>query len=478
MRPSVLCLSFTAFTLTALSAQPPASSTPPPADWIDPDTGHRIIRLSTEPGSSTLYFHDNSYTPEGDKLIFNSPSGVVLLDLTKLGTTPPAPEVIVPSTRGPYAARRSREIYFVRDGTPPGRSGPPASAQATRDGSPAAPTPTTESSSPTSAPVDPAAPSKRGGRSGGNFGGGEVFAYHVDTQATRKVAHASRTLINSDETFTLATVVAEDPSGATSKPAFREPRPQLARMFPGKKLAELTPEQQYAVNKEESLARRAMNPTGMAFTFTNLKTGEAKTTGYQYGSLNHMQFSPTDPNLLLYCHEGTWHEVDRIWTIRIDGTEKTLRHQRTLDMEIAGHEFWSYDGKTIWFDLQTPRSQVFWIAGVDLATGRETRYPVERNAWSVHYNISRDSRLFMGDGGDPTQVAFASDGQWINLFRPQTDGTLLREKLVNMEKHNYVTGRGGIEPNGSITPDNRWVIFSGNFHGARHVYAVEIAKSK
>ncbi len=473
--PARFLLAFSALALTASAAEPTPTSPSTPTDWIDSATGHRIIRLSTEPGSSTLYFHDNSYTPEGDKLIFNSPSGIVLVDLTKLGIAPPAPEVIVPSARGPYAARHTREIYFVRGGASPGRGGPPPTAQSTRDGN--LPATVTSPSAASGAPADPASAIKRSDR-GGNFGGGEVFAYHVDTKATRKLPHASRTLINSDESFTLATVVAEDPTGTTPKPALREPRPQLARMFPGKKLEDLSPEQQYAVNKEEGLARRALNPTGMAFTFTNLKTGEAKTTGYQYGSLNHMQFSPTDPDLLLYCHEGTWHEVDRIWTIRTDGSEKTLRHKRTMDMEIAGHEFWSYDGKTIWFDLQTPRSQVFWIAGVDLATGKETRYPIERNAWSVHYNVSRDNRLFMGDGGDPTQVAFAPDGQWINLFRPQPDGSLVREKLVNMSKHNYVSGRGGIEPNGSITPDNKWVVFSGNFSGARHVYAVEIAKSK
>jgi oligogalacturonide lyase len=161
--------------------------------------------------------------------------------------------------------------------------------------------------------------------------------------------------------------------------------------------------------------------------FTNLKTGESRTLGYQYGSLNHLQFSPTDPNLLMYCHEGTWHEVDRIWTIRTDGSGNTLRHKRTMDMEIAGHEFWSHDGRTIWFDLQTPRSQVFWIAGVDVASGKRTRYRIDRDAWSVHYNV---------------------------------------------------TGRGGVEPNGSITPDKRWVIFTGNFHGERHVYAVEVAKSR
>ncbi len=428
-------------------------------DWIDPDTGHRVVRLSTEPGSSTLYFHDNSYSPEGDKLLIGTPSGIALIDVARIGQGA-KPELVVDGGRGGYMARRTREIYFTRGGRG-GRGGGGAA--------PANPPPNGEAAPRTQAPSDAAR---------GRFGGGEVFAYNYDTKQTRKVPYANRTLINADETFTLATTFAEDPTGKTPKPPHREPVPQLQRMFPGKKMEDLTPEQQYAVTKEDGLARRTVNPSGMAFIFTNLKTGEAQTVGYQYGSLNHMQFSPTDPNLLLYCHEGTWHEVDRVWTIRTDGSEMTLRHKRTMDMEIAGHEFWSFDGKTIWFDLQTPRSQVFWIGGVDVATGKEKRYPVDRDAWSVHYNVSRDNSLFMGDGGDETQVAFAKDGMWINLFRPQPDGTMPREKLVNMAKHNYVTGRGGVEPNGSITPDKKWVIFTGNFQGARHVYAVEIAKAK
>ena len=67
---------------------------------------------------------------------------------------------------------------------------------------------------------------------------------------------------------------------------------------------------------------------------------------------------------------------------------------------------------------------------------------------------------------------------WINLFRPQADGTLQRERLVNMSKHNYVTGKGGVEPNVSITPDAKWVVFTGNMFGSRHVFAVEVARAK
>jgi hypothetical protein len=41
--------------------------------------------------------------------------------------------------------------------------------------------------------------------------------------------------------------------------------------------------------------------------------------------------------------------------------------------------------------------------------------------------------------------------------------------------HNYVTARGGVEPNVHITPDERWVVFTGQFGAQpRHVYAVEI----
>ena len=180
----------------------------------------------------------------------------------------------------------------------------------------------------------------------------------------------------------------------------------------------------------------------------------------------------------MYCHEGTWHELDRTWTIRTDGAEMRLMHRRTMDMEINGHEWWSWDGKTVWFDLQTPRSQDFWIAGVNMQTRRTIRYHLQREWWGVHFNSSRDDTLFASDGGDPSQVAYATDGMWINLLRVQADGTMTREKLVNMTRHNYVTGRGGVEPNAHITPDKKWVVFTGQFAaGQRHVYAVEIAKA-
>jgi len=223
----------------------------------------------------------------------------------------------------------------------------------------------------------------------------------------------------------------------------------------------------------------------MALFTLDIRSGEVKVLLRSTDWLNHLLFSPTDPELLMFCHEGPWHKVDRIWLIRADGSHLTKVHTRTMAMEIAGHEFWSHDGKTVWYDLQTPRAEDFWLAGYNVDTGARTWYHLERNEWSIHFNVNRDGTLFCGDGGDPGQVADAKDGEWIYLFHPELvpnqggidepgfvrPGVLHSERLVNMSKHNY-----RLEPNVSFSPDQKWVIFRSNMFGPTYVFAAEIGK--
>ena len=129
-----------------------------------------------------------------------------------------------------------------------------------------------------------------------------------------------------------------------------------------------------------------------------------------------------------------------------------------------------FRSKTIWYDLQTPKSQVFWLAGYVLSTGEKIRYKVAREHWSVHFNVSPDGKLFAGDGGGPHSVAAPGNGQWIYLFTPK-DGVLQAQKLVNLARHDY-----SLEPNVTFTPDGKWIVFRSNIHGPTHVYAVELQK--
>ncbi len=313
-------------------------------------------------------------------------------------------------------------------------------------------------------------------------------AVHLDTKVVRTVvtlppqARGAQFALNCDETLLVA--IGPDPDGKVV------PRQAPANGMGG------TLEAQWAAGTPK-----------MIYT-VEIKTGAFKVIHRENDWTNHLQCSPTDPQQILFCHEGPWHFNDRTWTVRADGGPATLLHRRTMNMEIEGHEFFSPDGKWVWFDLQTPRSTVFWLAGVELSTGRRVWYNLKREEWSVHYNQSPDGKLFAGDGGYPGSVAARgpdgetieppAQGQWIYLFRPALvrgnsipkpgeplieTGFLKSERLVDMSAHDYskVTG---VEPNLTFTPDGKWIIFSGNFHSPRdergravtHAYAVQLAR--
>src|SRR4051812_43882796 len=110
----LLSLLAVASPLVLSAADTPATAANVRTDWIDPDTGHRIVRLSTEPGSQTLYFHDNSYSVKGDKLLITTPSGIALVDVAKIGKGSNPPEVVVQGGRGGYMARRTPELYYSK----------------------------------------------------------------------------------------------------------------------------------------------------------------------------------------------------------------------------------------------------------------------------------------------------------------------------------------------------------------------------
>ncbi len=417
--------------LLSVCAWAAAEAPPLPSDWIDPATGHRIIRLSPEGGGSSLYFHQHTYTPEGDKLIIHTADGIATVDLTTLGVSPPKIDLVAADARAIATAWHTREVYVRRDEA--------------------------------------------------------IVAIHLDTKAVREVlklppqATGGRGAfaLNCDESLLVG--ITRDPDGKT------EPRTPPPGGMGG------TLEAQWAAGTPK-----------MIYT-VNVKTGEFKVVHRENDWTNHLQCSPTDPLQILFCHEGPWHFNDRTWTVRADGTPARLLHERTMNMEIEGHEFFSPDGKMVWYDLQTPRSTVFWLAGVDLKTGHRTWYNLRRDEWSVHYNASPDGKLFAGDGGGSGSIANRSpDGQrldppgngaWIYLFQPaMVSGSSFRdskdlidigafksERLVDMSNHNY-SKETGVEPNLTFTPDGKWIIFSGNFHtrpatgrATTHTYAVEIA---
>lgn len=392
-----------------------AGAATPPATWVDKDTGHRVWRLTPEPGSSALYFNYNAFTPDGKSMVYNAPDGIHALDMASRKT-----RLLVPAgggLGGPHAisvGQKTNTVFYTKTD------------------------PVTRASS--------------------------VWSASFDTGESRKLVDLPSGMrvdsINADETLAAGTY--EEKTGV--------PHAALTR----------------TTSKGAMMEQRLASRIPLVLFTINLQSGKVTELLHSTDWVNHLLFSPTDPTLLMYCHEGPWQKVDRIWTIRTDGSQNTMIHKRTMAMEIAGHEWWGQDGKSVWYDWQYPKGEVFYVAGMNLETGKRTAYNLQRNEWSIHYNSTRDLELFTGDGGDPGQVAKAPDGEWIELFRPQKvmaegaidepaywhGGVFKSERLVNMAAHDY-----HLEPNVRFSPDKKLVIFRTNMFGAGYVLGVDVEKA-
>jgi oligogalacturonide lyase len=280
-----------------------AAQDEPPVEWIEQDTGHRVARLSREPGSQSLYFHEYPYSADGKKLVFTSRQGIQAVNLL----TREISQVVEGQARVLVTGRKTGNIYYLRGST--------------------------------------------------------VHATDLNSLESRQVAELPARFgngnftVNADESLIVA--LGRDPDGQAA------PR---------------TPPSNHTVDSRITGNWAAGRP--MLLYTVDVKTGEARVLHRSNDWLNHLQCSPTDPQQIMFCHEGPWHFVDRIWRIRTDGSKLTSVHPRTVDMEIAGHEFFSQDGKAVWYDLQTPRSIVFWLARYDVATGARHWYHVERTTSS------------------------------------------------------------------------------------------------
>lgn len=423
----------------AQGRQPPAPANangPAPKQWTDPKTGRRIVRITDAPGHGVLYFYRHAYTPEGDVMVIKAPGGIAAVRLRDWTVTP---LVQGPGIELLFMLRTTREaVYTVEESA----TGLPADRPKT------------------------------------------IHAIDVDSKKVRllgRIAAGRISASNADDSLLLGQV------SYGEQPLQPKDAASVAR-FGTTEYAALGPDGKplnFAKAKGVRMMERwAARVPAELFTI-DVRTGVRKVLYRTEDWIGHAQFSPTDPQQIRFCMEGPWHRVDRIKLIRADGSGLQSVHTRTMNMEIWGHEFFSHDGKWLWYDLQTPRGQVFWVAGLELATGRRVWKRVEKNDWGVHFNIAPDNKTFASDGGDADMVAHAPDGKWISLLKADTivdaDLASYDDKLITIEKFtatrlvDMTNHRYELEPNLRFTPDGKWLVFASNMHGASHVYAVSVA---
>lgn len=271
-------------------------------EWIDPATGHRIVRVDDRPGVYGLYFNYNAFTPDGGRMVYLTPEGIRTASTRDWST-----KLVFRGTvdRLLFAGHTRATAYYT---TRPAGSG---------DGE----------------------------------GAFTVWVLDLDTGRSRKIADMPGgriESINADDTLLAGHQELAPPPPAIAAQGRRDPKtgsPTYSGVDgQGRPLS-------FAEAKARWMDARLAAKVPMEIFTIDTATGAHRSIHRATDWLNHVQFSPTDSALMMFCHEGPWHKVDRIWTIRTDGSALTKIHRRTMQGEIAGHEYWSSDGRAVWYDL-------------------------------------------------------------------------------------------------------------------------------
>lgn len=185
---------------------------------------------------------------------------------------------------------------------------------------------------------------------------------------------------------------------------------------------------------------------------------------------NHAQFSPTDPDMVLFAQEfhtdpltGLRTRItDRLWCMkRGEAPRPILREPR-----FVSHEWWDPDGEHIWC-VDVGNNNETWK--VRVADGAVERIVFPRQCW--HSHSSRDGRLIVGDSNNGFFRGCASTVHFMN--RDSGKVIVLAE---HTERSDYIGRNYHIDPHPRFCANDQYVVYTTTVRGEIDLAIVPVAQ--
>ena len=230
------------------------------------------------------------------------------------------------------------------------------------------------------------------------------------------------------------------------------------------------------------------DPVAMAHFYSRPRSGAMYaydvTTGNCQGivrtqdiAMFHQDASPADPGLVRYAVDMPETEGQRVWSVRVDGSDRRpIRPQ--LPGEVVTHEFWWSDPNYIGYTYQDRREdptldQCFWAEyaqahtrlGIADLTGKEVYLSDPLNSYHTHLYRSPDGRFVSGEGTDGNFFVYAAAFD-INSTRLD----MIPLAAIHTP---YIPFRGQFV-DCCFSADSRWLIYSDQLHAKppQQIFAV------
>jgi hypothetical protein len=194
---------------------------------------------------------------------------------------------------------------------------------------------------------------------------------------------------------------------------------------------------------------------------------------------SHIDTSPRDPALIRFCMDMPDAQGQRVWTMRLDGSDRhPIRKQEFGEM--ITHEFWWADPDYIGFTYQDRRQDPtlrthHWAEyafadtrlGIADLAGNEVYLSDPINCYHSHIYRSNDGKLVSGEGTDGHSFVYAAR---FDIGNPQIEMVPLATIHTA-----YVPFRGqGVDCN--FSADDRWLIYADKLdpEGPHQLFAVAV----
>ena len=212
-------------------------------------------------------------------------------------------------------------------------------------------------------------------------------------------------------------------------------------------------------------------PRSLVFRY-DLEKDKAEVVTGGHARLTHVSLTPDDADWMLYCHDGPWYLVQRMWMARVGADEVKPLVIQQKGLEAVGHEFFTPSGRVgAQYSYRYKPDMPFFLFAdlyIDPDGGNQERYyyPYRR---TKHASVSCDETLGVGDVACLTADMKDADRYLSLIHYNRTDH---RAEVSILCAHD-TSGKKSAHVHPVFTPDGKRIVFSSDKEGRLNIYMVE-----
>ena len=203
----------------------------------------------------------------------------------------------------------------------------------------------------------------------------------------------------------------------------------------------------------------------------------AETVWGGHHRITHTSLMPNDGDRMIFCHDGPWHLVQRMWSINVPSDDIKPLFPQQYNLEGVVHEFFTPSGRigaqySFRYKCNMPFFQ-FADLYIDFDGSNQERYyyPYSRPG---HISISHDESLAVGDTAAIHEDTPNSE-HYVSLIH--YDKYKHRAYPAILCEHNS-SGKKYAHVHPVFTPDGTHIIYSSDAEGMLNIYMVEADETK